>query len=201
MKLKLLLSFFLLSTALVMKAQTADEIVTKHIDAIGGADAWKKVNSMKQEGTMQVQGADVAVTMVVLNSKGNRQDITFMGMNGYRIITPTAGWNFMPFQGQTQVDAITEEELKEAQDDLDAQGKLVDYKTKGTTVEYIGKDDVDGTECYKLVVTTKSGVKETVYLDPKSYYIIKSVVVQKANGQEMDQSTSERSRAVRLSSR
>jgi hypothetical protein len=92
----------------------------------------------------------------------------------------------MPFQGQQQVEALTEEDVREGQDELDAQGKLVDYKAKGTTVEYIGKDDVDGTECFKLVATSKSGVKETIYIDPSSYYVIKSVVLQKANGQEVE---------------
>ncbi len=45
------------------KAQTADEIVDKYITAIGGADNWKKVNSVTSEGNLTVQGADVAVTM------------------------------------------------------------------------------------------------------------------------------------------
>lgn len=179
-------SFLLLGTAIFAKAQTADEIINKHVEAIGGADAWKKVNSIKQEGNVKVQGADVSVTLTTLNGKGSRQDISLMGMNGFRIVTPAAGWNFMPFQGQTQVDPMTEEDLKEAQDDLDAQGKLIGYKEKGTTVELFGKDDVDGTECFKLVATTKVGTKETFYIDPKSSYIIKSVAVQKANGQEME---------------
>lgn len=183
---QIVISFLMFATAAIANAQTADEIINKHITAIGGADAWKKINSIKQEGNVKVQGADVTVTMTTLNGKGSRQDISLMGMNGYRIITPAAGWSFMPFQGQTEVDPITADDLKEAQDDLDVQGKLIDYKDKGTTVELFGKDDVDGTECYKLVATTKSGVKETFYIDPKTSLIIKSVVVQKANGQEME---------------
>jgi hypothetical protein len=112
-------------------AQTADEIVTKHIEAVGGVAAWKKVNSLYYEGKMTVQGAEVNVTLTVLNGKGVRQNISVMGMTGYQIITPTAGWNFMPFQGQTAPEAITPEVLKESADDLDVQGILIDYKSKG----------------------------------------------------------------------
>jgi hypothetical protein len=45
------------------QAQTADEVVNKHIDAIGGKDAWKKVTSTKMEGSLNVQGTDVAITI------------------------------------------------------------------------------------------------------------------------------------------
>jgi hypothetical protein len=172
-----------------LNAKTADEIINKHIEAIGGADAWRKVNSIRMEGNMKVQGADVNVVRTVLHQKGMRVDISFGGMNGYNIMTNTAGWNFMPFQGQTQPEPSTEEDIKEGQSDLDAQDELVDYKEKGTSVELAGKDDVEGTECFKLLVTFKSGKTETLFIDPKSYYTIRQVAKQKANGQEMEITT------------
>jgi len=154
---RFLFSLLVTATAFSVNAQTAEEIVAKHIDAIGGAEAWKKVNSVKMEGTMQVQGAELAVTITVLNGKGARQDLSIMGMTGYQIVTPTEGWNYMPFQGQTTPEAMTAEDLAESQDDLDAQGNLIDYAAKGHTVELMGKDDVDGTECFKLKITKKGG--------------------------------------------
>jgi hypothetical protein len=170
-------------------AQTVEEIVTKHIEAIGGAPAWKKINSLYYEGKITVQGAEVNVTLTALNGKGVRQNISFMGMTGYQIVTPTAGWNFMPFQGQATPEAMTADELKQSADDLDVQGKLIDYKSKGHTVEYLGKDDVEGTECFKLKITSKAGNVETVFIDPKSYYIVRSVAKKTANGQESDVQT------------
>lgn len=167
-------------------AQTAEEIVTKHVDAIGGTAPWKKINSIYYEGKLTVQGAEVNVTLTALNGKGVRQDLTIMGMTGYQIITPAAGWNFMPFQGQTTPEAMTADELKVSSDDLDVQGKLVDYKSKGHTIEYLGKDDVEGTECFKLKITTKAGNVETVFIDPKTYYIVRTVQKRIANGQESD---------------
>lgn len=167
-------------------AQTAEEIVAKHVEAIGGGEAWKKINSIYYEGKMTVQGAEINVTLTALNGKGVRQNLTVMGMTGYQIITPKAGWNFMPFQGQTTAEAMTADELKASSDDLDVQGKLVDYKSKGHAVEYLGKDDVEGTECFKLKVTSKAGNVETIYIDPKTYYIVRTVQKRIANGQEND---------------
>jgi hypothetical protein len=186
---RFLFSLLVTATAFSVNAQTAEEIVAKHIDAIGGAEAWKKVNSVKMEGTMQGQGAELAVTITVLNGKGARQDLSIMGMTGYQIVTPTEGWNYMPFQGQTTPEAMTAEDLAESQDDLDAQGNLIDYAAKGHTVELMGKDDVDGTECFKLKITKKGGKSETIFVDPKSYLILRRVKLRKANGQEIEVAT------------
>lgn len=172
-----------------VKAQTADEIVNKHIEAIGGAENWKKVKSMVQSGTMSVQGADITVVRTVVHTKGSRQDISLMGMNGYMIVTPTAGWNFLPFQGQTTPEPMTEEDLKQSQDDLDAQGSLIDYKAKGHSVELLGSEDVDGTDCFKVKISLKSGRSETMFIEKKGYTMIKSVGTRSANGQEMELTT------------
>jgi len=187
---RILLSLLVLASAFTIKAQTADEVIAKHITAIGGAENWKKVNSMKMEGILQVQGAEVNVVVTVLHGKGMRQDISVMGMTGYEIVTPTEGWDFMPFQGQTEPEAKTAEELAEAQDNLDAQGELIDYAAKGHKVELIGKEDVEGTECFKLKVTKKGGSVSTLFFDPKTFYIVQSKSTQKANGQEMEVVTS-----------
>jgi hypothetical protein len=167
-------------------AQTADDVINKHIAAIGGKEAWAKLNSMIMTGNLKVQGTDIQMKFTVLNRKGLRQDITAMGMSGYTILTPTAGWQFMPFQGQKQAEPMTADDIKEGQSDLDIEGNLINYKDKGHTVEYLGTDDVDGIDAYKIKETLKSGKVETVYIDPKTYYIMKVVSKQKANGREMD---------------
>lgn len=186
-------SFVLLMVAClsinVSFAQNADEVISKHVSAIGGADNWKKVNSMVMSGSMSMQGTDISMTRSVVHGTGFRNEISLMGMTGYQILTPTEGWSFMPFGGQTAPEAMTADDVKESQEDLDVQGALVDYAAKGHTVEYLGKEEVDGTECHKVKVSYKSGKSETMFFDPSSYYLIKSVTVRKANGQEMEMST------------
>lgn len=169
--------------------QTADQIVNKYVDAIGGKEAWSKVNSMVMTGNMKVQGADISMVATVLNKKGMRQDITAMGMSGYQIVTPTSGWNFMPFQGQKEPEPITADDLKESQEQLDVEGNLIGYKEKGHTIELLGTDDVDGIDAFKLKETLKSGKVETLYIDPSTYYVIRVVSKQKANGQEQEVTT------------
>lgn len=168
---------------------TADQIVNRYIDAIGGKAAWSKVNSVVMKGTIKMQGAELAVNTTIVDKKGMKQEFVINGMTGYQTVTPDSGWNFSPFQGQKVPEPMTADDLKQAQDQLDVQGNLIDYAAKGHKVELLGKDDVDGVEAYKLKETLKSGKEETVYIDPETFFIIRSVSKQKANGQEVEQAT------------
>jgi hypothetical protein len=176
----------LLFTGFSSFAQTADEIIQKHIAAIGGADNWKKVTSLKATGNINAGGMQIPVSMTTVQGKGQKVEFTINGMTGYGIITPTTGWAYSPMQGQTKPEAIPDEMVKESQDQLDVQGVLIGYKDKGCKVTYLGKDQVEGTECHKLKVVHKSGKEETMYFDASNYYHIRSVEKSKANGKEVE---------------
>jgi len=185
----LLITIVTMAGTFILKAQTADEIITKHIEAIGGKDAWKKVNTLKIDGNLNVQGTDIKISLVQLHGKGMRQDIIVQGMEGYQIVTPTKGWTFMPFQGQTEVTPMGEEELKQAQTELDTHGSLLEYQEKGHTAELAGKENINEAECYKIVLTLNSGKKETVFIDSKNYYVVRTKTNQKVNGQDQELET------------
>jgi len=167
-------------------AQNVDEIISKHITAIGGAENWKKVTSMVTEGTVNVMGNDVNVKVTQVNNEGQRQDISVAGMTGFIIMTPKGGWMFMPFQGQQKPEPMTADDVKESIDDLDIQGNLIDYQAKGHKVELIGTEEIEGTECYKIKVTRKTSGEQTLFIDKASHLVLKVSSKKKAMGQEMD---------------
>ena len=53
-------------------------------------------------------------------------------------------------------------------------GPLVDYKAKGYTLDYLGTEDVDGTDAHKLRVTRPNGDVIYVYLDPDYFLEIRT---------------------------
>lgn len=185
----LILAFVTLLAFNTLNAQSLDQIIESHVKAVGGADNWKKVNSMVVDITMQAQGAEVKVKRTQVNDKAMRMDISVMGMNGYTIVTKTEGWNFMPFQGQTKPEPMTEDVVKATQDDLNIMDDFMTYKTTGKKLELVGTDDVEGTECFKITSTNKDGKVTTYWLDKSSYLIIKEVQKLKVNGQEMEQTS------------
>jgi hypothetical protein len=167
-------------------AQTAEEIIAKHVEAIGGESNWKKVNTLRQEASLSVQGMEINVVITGIHNKGVKQEFNVMGMNNYSIITPTAGWNFMPIQGQTKPEPMTAEQLKYGVDQVDLQGDVVDYKAKGHTVDKLDDEEVEGVSCFKIKMTRKNGNEVVFLIDPKSFYCVRTVSKIMANGQEME---------------
>jgi len=185
---KLMIAFASLLTLSFASAQTVDEIIAKHVTAIGGKENLEKIQNVVMEGSMTIQGAPITVTVTGVQNKLMRQDINAMGMKGYDFTTEKEGWTYMPFQGMQKAEPKTAEEVKEALSDLDLTGSLYNYAAKGNKVELIGKEDVEGTECYKLKVTLASGKEETYYIDPTSYFVVRTKAKRKFNGQEVETS-------------
>lgn len=183
---KLVVTTLLSLFAIGAFSQNLDEIVKKHIDAIGGLENWKKLKSLKMECSIKANGADIKVVICQLDKKAMRQDIAVMGMNGYEIVTNTQGWSFMPFQGQIKPEAMTADDVKNSQDDLWIQDEFITYKELKKKLELIGSDDMDGTDCFKLKMTDKNNQETTYYIDKSDYNIIKSVSKVKADGKEME---------------
>lgn len=161
------------------QAQTADEVVNKHITALGGKEKLATLKTLVREGALNYNGMDIPITLYSEQDKGFKMVIDVMGTKGYQILTPTEGWSFMPFQGQSSVEKMKEEELKKGQDDIDLQGELVDYAAKGHKVEFLGKEKQDGVEVYKLKLTPKVGVEKTMYIDVATNYLHKVSVTEK----------------------
>ena len=183
---KILLSITLLfAVAFSVSAQTADEIIAKYIDAIGGAEKWSKIKSIKLEGQVEVQGLAIPFTMQGIQLKGQRVDAEFQGNKIIDIMTPTGGWSQNPLAGKATMSPMTSEELKSKLDDLDIQDAFVGYKEKGSTIEFLGKDEEDGNEYFKIKMTTKNDNVKTYFFDTKTYLIYKEESIVKQQGQEM----------------
>jgi len=187
---KMLLALLLLVSVNAVKAQTVDEVVDKFIAAIGGKEKLMALNSIKMDGTLNTQGFDVGVIVTVLNGKGARTDISVPGMSeGYRITTPTKGWNYLPFQGQTSPEEADDDMVKAQQSQLDLQTPLLNYAAKGHKVELLGKEKVGAADCYKLKITYKNGKTAVIFIDGTTYYKVKSVATLSVNGQDMEVET------------
>jgi outer membrane lipoprotein-sorting protein len=186
---KKILSFLTLILVLSssMVAQTADEIITKHIAARGGLDKLKSLQTMKMEATISIQGMDIPIKIFAADKKAFKLEMIVMDNMGYQLVTSTKGWTYLPFQGHTEPQEMKAEDVAAAQGQLDMQGPLVDYQSKGIKVEYTGKETVEGKPCSVLKITRANGLKGVFYLDDK-FLILKKTETVKVNGQDVEQS-------------
>ncbi|MBL7719511.1 MAG: hypothetical protein JNL72_11785 [Flavipsychrobacter sp.] len=181
LKLSLFASAMMLGS-FTMTAQTADEVMTKHVAAVGG-DSWGKLTSMKKVVTMSYQGMEMKMTETKLKGKGMRTDISVMGTENYVIVTPTGAWAYMPMQGATKAEALPDDQLKASLPQMDITDDLVGYKEKGIKAEFVGKEDLNGKPAFKLTLTDKEGNSSTAYFDASTYYKVRETATQQ--GQEV----------------
>lgn len=190
---KVLLSGLVFFLALSgMMAQTADEIIAKHIEATGGK-AWETVKTMKSEAKITAQaapGMEIPMTMTVVNNKAARVDVTVMGMTQSSGINGDQGWANNPFMGKNEAEPLTADQVKEMKFMTDLSGSLYNYKGKGYSVEYVGKEDVDGTEAHKIKVDIGADKTEYKLIDPETWYEIKTISVSKVDGKEVQSESS-----------
>jgi len=185
MKLSILAAVMLFAGAHAVKAQDVDDILKKHEKAMGGKEKWEKVKTMKFTGSLSIQGNDIPLTESIVLGKALRMDFSFMGMNGYQIVTTSGAWMVQP--GQPKIDTVKDDMLKEMQKQLDVRAdQELDYKSKGGKAEYVGIDSVDSNPCYKIKFTDKEGNVSTSYFDTKTYYLLRTESTVKQEDQEQE---------------
>ncbi len=167
--------------------QTADELIEKNIQARGGREKMKAVQSLRMTGKALL-GPGIEAPFVRESARPNkvRLEFTVQGMTAIQTYDGTEAWALMPFLGKKEPEAMTADELKDVEDQADIDGALVDYKTKGHNVELVGKEDIEGTPAYKLKVTKKNGDTDYVYLDAESFLEIKGESKRMVRGQEVE---------------
>ncbi len=167
-------------------AQTVDEIVDKHIAALGGADKLKSVNTIVAERSLSVQGMDIPTVSTLVVNKAVRSESTVMGNSMVQAFDGTNAWMIRPTMmgGTGEPENMPAEQLKQLKSQLDPFGPLFNYKEKGNKVELVGTEKVDKKDTYHLKVTTASGDVSDQYIDATTYLLTKTKA--SANGQDIE---------------
>ncbi len=183
-KLTLLTTFALLLAPMLL-AQTVDEIIAKNVQARGGMDKIKSVKTIRSSGTMTMgPGMEAPGSLIQKRPDMARLEFTVQGLTAVQAYDGKDAWQIMPFMGKKDPEAMSADDKKDIEENADIDGPLVDYKSKGNTVELLGKDKLEGTDAYKLKVTLKNGDVITMYLDADSFLEIKEEMKRTMRGTE-----------------
>jgi len=168
-------------------SQTADELIAKNIQARGGLEKMKAIKTIRMTGKFEGGGGFTAAVGQE-NERPNliRQTFTLQGMTQVQAYDGTTGWQIQPFGGKKDAELMGEDELRELLLDADIDGPLAEYKEKGSTVEYLGHDVVDGDDALRLKVTLKNGDIIYDYLDPDTFIEIRKEIQQFIRGSVRD---------------
>src|SRR5206468_12941955 len=119
---KVLKHGLLLLTTLVcfasLHAQTADKVINKHINAMGGKDKLSKLKSIHMDMSMQMMGNDLPASVTIVEGKGYRSESEVQGQKIIQVITDTGGWMINPMMGATTPQSLPAEQAKPAESQL-----------------------------------------------------------------------------------
>lgn len=150
-------------------AQTAEELVAKNLQAKGGIDKIKAAKSIRMTARFEGNGIKAAIGQESKRPEMLRQSFTLQGMSQIQAYDGSTGWQISPFGGRKDPEMMGEDDVRGLAEDADFDGPLVDAQAKGNKIEYLGHDQVDGDDAYKLKVTLKNGDILYYYLDPDTY--------------------------------
>jgi outer membrane lipoprotein-sorting protein len=171
----------------ILPAQTVDEIIAKNVQARGGMDKIKAVQSIRSTATMTMgPGMEAPGSLIQKRPDMARLEFTVQGLTAIQAYDGKVAWQIMPFMGKKDPELMSADDKKDIEENADIDGPLVDYKSKGNKVELLGKDKVEGTDVYKLKVTLKNGDVITDYLDADSFLEIKQEMKRTVRGTERE---------------
>lgn len=180
-----LLLITVVSLGFAAKAQTADDIIGKYTNAIGGKDKLGQIKSVYTEATVNVMGSDNPASTTLLVGKGYLSQAEINGSKIIQCITDKGGWSVNPFTGSSDPAPMPDEQYQAGKDELFIGGSLVNYAAMGGKAELLGKDGSN----YKIKVTAGKSEK-TYFIDATTYLLTKIAQTVSMQGQSADVSTS-----------
>jgi outer membrane lipoprotein-sorting protein len=175
------LSVFAVSAS--AQSLTADQIVEKHIAAIGGRDALAKLTSRKATGTITLAtpAGDLNGPLEMIAKAPTKMhvsikvDLSALGAAGEmqieQMFDGTTGWMKNSMQGDAPMDGDQLEGARNAYFPT----PLLNYKEHGVTLALQPQEKVGGRDAYVLLVTPKSGPPARMYFDAETFLLTRAV--------------------------
>lgn len=183
-------------TASARASLSAAEIASKNIEARGGLQAWRAVQTISWSGKLGAGGnqrstlpipvagkaggklavpprpaAEVELPFVMETQRPRkvRFELQVKGQTAFQVYDGTNGWKYRPYLNRQDIEPYSEEELKIASMEADLDGPLVDFAAKGTRIELAGMEKVEDHDTYKLKLAMKDGRSRYVWIDAQTF--------------------------------
>ncbi len=167
------------------KTYTAEELIEKNLEARGGADKLRAVETARMAGKLRFGGGIEAKNEIyAVDGKKIRFELSLQGMTAINAWDGNDAWAVQPFQGRRDPQKTSVDDAKGLILAADIIGPLLDWKAKSSKVEYLGTEDIDGTDAHKIRVSYKNGDSRVVFLDPDHFLEIRVEDHQFIRGQE-----------------
>ncbi|QKZ14629.1 hypothetical protein [Spirosoma sp. KUDC1026] len=177
MKKRLIFLFALIAGSVAAQAQTpadtARQVLDKYVAAIGGKAALKKVTDLTTSMSSKTERGTMRITR---RQKAPDKFSVVISANGKDVMTQT-GDRQKVMMGGTQGNRTLDGAIARQLIEINKLFPELHYAENGVKSEYVGMENVDGKDTYKLSHATADGqVTWTDNFDPKTGLKVQSVV-------------------------
>ena len=164
--------FFLVTLifSYTINAQTVDEIIDNYFENTGGVENWEKIEGVKMSAKVNQGGMEIPIEIVQLKSGKMMTTINFQGQSIKQgVFDGEVLWstNFMTQKAEKSDEESTNMVKNEMNQFPDP---FLNYKEKGFTAELVGTETVDGSETFKIKLTTTPNIIEGKEVPSIAYY-------------------------------
>jgi hypothetical protein len=159
---------------------SADQVIAKAIDALGGGEAMRKLQTRWMEGRMEIPAMGLKAS---LTSHAQRPDRTHTSMQSEAFGTVEEGgegetfWEHSAMRGPKLKKGP---ELTRAKREADFDG-LLNWKSWYKSAETQGADTLDGKPAWKVVMVPNDGAPETTWFDQSTGLPVKQAAIIKSD--------------------
>ena len=157
----------------LLLSQTVDEIIAKNIEAHGGIEKMKAVQTIRSSGKLNMGDFRANFVEEIKRPNEVREETIIQGFAQIDALDGKIAWRINPFEGRKDAELISADDMKGLIEESDIDGPLVDYRNKDHRAEYVGHDSVEGTDCYKIKLTLSDGDVRFYYIDTDSFLELK----------------------------
>jgi hypothetical protein len=170
----LLIPLLIQSLGLASGTPDLDKLLSQNLEARGGAAKVAALRNLRGTGEItSAGGLKMAYRELVARPGRVKEEYTLQGLTLVMAYDQGEAWQINPFDGRKDPERLSADEAKGLSHDADLAGPLIGWREQGSSIEYQGTEDVDGTQAHKLKVSLKDGSTQIVYLDPDHFLEIR----------------------------
>ncbi len=168
-----------LCLSVTVQAQTVENVISHNLAARGGLKQIEKVHSIQMSGYANMNGISAPFIIFMERPEKLRIELTMRNDTIVQAYDGHNGWAKIPQGDRSVIQSMTPTEARSLKEQADFDGPLVNYKQKHNKVALQGKAMVDSIDSYKLIVQNPKGDKTTMFVDSRTYHIIREVTRKK----------------------
>ena len=177
-------AIFIAAFFTVVNGQDLSEILDQHFSVVG-QEKLAEVKTITVYGKIIQMDTEFSFVQKMKNPNKFRMEANIQGQQMIQAFDGENGWLIAPWIGPDPQD-LAGVQLKQTKEQANIEGDLYNWEEKGHQAEYMGTEDMEGTEVYKIKLTKKEGDEIFYFIDSESYVILKETRKMTVQGNEME---------------